>query len=369
MSVAIIVEIITTIFMTVIILAASESHIFTSLLVKTKRAKKIIQWIYTSFVFFVIFIIEGVIGDFLQNALGDYVKILCFSYFVFMSFNSLFYSVSIKGLRSVKGIIYDSKIIKYSSNTYNDFSFSISDDNITLNNDTYVTDEENDYENLNKKDIIYNGLKNSNNLLKETKENLKNTANKESINKEKSNSQYKQEEYSEVINEETKQEDKYDFKLKILDDVKNTESNLICEKNEQKIDKNLQEDKTVPYQLFNPKLGVFHHEIRDNTVIVFEEVIHNESEESTYEILFVITQMIISSEIQNYNFSTFLIYSIIIDKNIFLIVCTLTCLIFLMVVIFSDGHVDYYCFQKVKIIVMGFSMILCASYTYNKTIR
>ena len=117
---------------------------------KTKRIKKIIQWIYTSFVFFIVFIIEGIIGDFLQNTFGNYVKIICFAYFVFMSFNSLFYSVSIKGLRSVKGIVYDSKIIKYSSNTYNDFSFSISDDNITLNNDTYNSNDE-DLENENKK--------------------------------------------------------------------------------------------------------------------------------------------------------------------------------------------------------------------------
>ena len=61
-------------------------------------------------------------------------------------FNYLISSVSIKGLRSVKGIVYDSKITKFYYNTHNDFSISMSDENISINNSSINNNRKNNHE-------------------------------------------------------------------------------------------------------------------------------------------------------------------------------------------------------------------------------
>lgn len=436
------IEVVVTTVITLIAINASESHAFTSLLRKTKKLNIVIQLFYTVFVFFILFMLEGLIGMFIQMVFSNLVKLICFAFFTYMSFISLFYSITMNNFKSIRRVVYESKFSKYQSNNCNDFSFSVSQDDVTLNEEDDEIEEVDEdlegnevckevFDGLNKLESDNQNYNEPDNLKSHDKKNsldneynemnnytLK-TANNNNVNNENTNLNQ-----SNNININNNKKLKTHFKHN-ADPIKTTDENEIISKeqmektntsiintdnslsNNKKIfvgDKNssnedlkknslkninlnkqynasniIQSNKIVKNtnntnkkrllqskNQSNKKTGAFPHEIRELSHVGFDSSFEDESEESIYEFLFVLTEFIVRSEFSNHNFYMFCVLSILIDKSVFLFSSISTVFVFMSLVLFSEGKIDAISFKKVKVIIYGFSMIICASYAYNK---
>ena len=322
----IIIEVIVTFFICLVALTASNSHIYSSIIAKHKNLNTGIQIFYTCFIYMLLFMLEGLTASFIDFFVHPHIKIISFSFFVFMSLMLLYNSVNIRDFRSVNRIVYESyfsklpdKIKDLNNKSNNDIvkTPDLSEKAVNVNRVMDIADQF-----VPNSNDISDESKNNSSILKESKDELDNTI---------------------EINTRTTAEVHNPYML-IKNEIENN---------------NEQAQKT--YELF-------HHENKENFQEVLEYKVDGESQETVQDYLYVLTYLIICGEFENYNFMMFLVYSLIVNKQIFLITCILTSIIFFVVILGSNGKVDSICFVKLKSIVFGFAMIILASYTYNKEI-
>lgn len=344
-----IIEIIVSIFFTLITIAASESHVSISLLKKTKKINSVTLLFTTSFVYLILFIIEGSLGSFLHSIFKHNIRGVSFLYFVVMSFICLFVSININKFRSVNRIIYESKIIKLYNNTKNDINISFSNDEYSISSNSNSNSNSiilNDNDKSNKNESL-----DENNFMKIVDNfNAKNTV-KDSINS-NNNDNHITKDNNDISKNEVKTKD---------NDTNNFDDVKLIDK-----DKTNYEKESIN-NLYNIHItDEFHHEIKELNQYMFENKFDKESDEVQYELIYVLIYLILRNEILYFNFFSIMFLSIIMNNTIFLTTSSLTTLIFYLISFTSEGKLESVCFKKIKFLINGFTMILFASYTYYK---
>lgn len=347
-----IIEIIVSIFFTLITIAASESHVSISLLKKTKKINSVTLLLTTSFVYLILFIIEGSLGSFLHSIFKHNIRGVSFLYFVVMSFTCLFVSININKFRSVNRIIYESKIIKLYNNTKNDINISFSNDEYSISSNSNSNSHSIIMDNNEKSDK--NESLDENNIKKIVDNfNAKNTL-KDIISSSNNNENHVTIDNNNVVS-------KIDKKDKDNDTNKSIEEKLINK------DKTNYENDNNINNVYNIHItDEFHHEIKELNQYMFENKFDKESDEIQYELIYVLIYLILRNEILYFNFFSIMFLSIIMNNTIFLTTSSFTTLIFYLISFTSEGKLESVCFKKIKFLINGFTMILFASYTYYK---
>ena len=346
------IETFVTFFICLVALTSSEAHIYSSIVSKTKKLDVFLQISYTTFIYLILFMFEGVIGSFINSLFHDYITFISFSFFVLISFLSLYNSVDQRDFKSVRRIVYESKIMKYQNSMTKLFKLSNSEENSVVEP---IQDENNQVQ------ADYNLI---NNLKNDNQEEKANQVEEE---------QYEAEGRVTLKFETIKtQKSKGNSRVKTNENVQENNisssqinNNLEVGNNEETLNQITKIDSQQNIHIE----GLFHHEINNMTQAIFEQKIVEEDTENVYEFLFVLTSIIVSAEFESYNFYMFSIFSLIIDKQVFIFTSIFTAFFFFTLILTTNGKLDSICFIKLRSIIYGFSMIICASYTYNKDIK
>lgn len=358
-----IIEIIVSIFFTLITIAASESHVSVSLLKKSKKINSVTLLFTTTFVYLILFIIEGAIGSFLHSIFKHNIRGISFIYFVVMSFVCLFVSININKFRSVNRIIYESKIIKLFNNTKNDLSISFSNDEYSISSNSNSNINSNESNSINQSKNGINELDEDNiKMIVENFNEKTDDINKESNNKIIENKLKNEKEIVQILdkNDCLKEENLINKRNLNKDgDIRKKSKNRHFSENNQ-----LQQNFSENYKVHIT--DEFHHEIKDLNQYMFENKFDKESDEIQYELIYVLIYLIIRNEVLYFNFVSIMFLSIIMNNTIFLCTSSLTTLIFYLISFTSEGKLESVCFKKIKFLINGFTMILFASYTYYK---
>lgn len=307
-------EMLITIVTTIVVLLCSESHIKTSILVKTKKIKNSTQFLLTSLFYLILFVLEGLVGSLLLHIFDkDFMKILCFSFFGSVAFYSLINSVTSSNSTTVRKLVFNASFTKFTGETRSDS---------LIDKDSIVTIEES---------VEEYGPE------PETSEVLMNN-----IRNKKSSSSNK---LGRISSSTSKNMDEHELIL----DIK-------AISNERKFEEN-----NLRPLVISPK---FNHQTSRGSS---ENQEFGEKDTSVeYEFLYVLFLLIARSELFTINFFVLAFYSTLLEDTDFLIGSFFAMLIFFSSIIFSGGKLDSSCYLKVKHILLGFIMILCSSYAYYK---
>lgn len=306
-------EMLITVLTTIVVLFCSESHVKTSIIVKTKKIKNTTQFFLTALLYLILFILEGLVGNFLLHLFDkDFMKILCFSFFGSIAFYSLINSVTSSNCLTVRKIVFNSNFSKYVGPTRADS---------LIDKDSIVTIEE--------------SIEDFGPEPETNEELINNIRNKRASLGNK---------FGRISNTTPKNVEEHELIL----DIK------AINNNERKLEDNV----GIPFNY------------RENNQITRGSSENNEMEEKDasieYEFLYILFILITRSEIMTINFFVFAFYSTLLQDSDFLLGSFIAMLIFYSLIIFSGGKLDSSCYMKVKHILLGFIMILCSSYAYYK---